>query len=116
MSMQRFSKCMVRGKSINTRSAKQDHLPSSPIRTIPSALELPQVHRWITTGRGLYRRSGIGNADAFPHPAPKTYQYEIVLFSNIENSVKVRSLSTHWYGLFCLSLTQWERHGKFARK
>lgn len=23
------------------------------------------------TGRGLYRRSGIGNEDSFPHPAPK---------------------------------------------
>ncbi len=41
-------------------------------RTIPSALELPQIMP-LKVAYGLYRRSGIGKAFfVFPHPAPKT--------------------------------------------
>jgi len=41
-------------------------------RTVPSALELPQIVP-PAVACGLYRRSGIGKALlAFPHPAPKT--------------------------------------------
>jgi hypothetical protein len=32
-----------------------------------------------TTARGLYRRSGIGNIETFPHPAPKTLLYYVLL-------------------------------------
>jgi hypothetical protein len=41
-------------------------------RTVPSALELPQIMPPAVV-YGLYRRSGIGKPwTIFPHPAPKT--------------------------------------------
>jgi len=41
-------------------------------RTVPSALDLPQIMP-PAVAYGLYRRSGIGKAFfVFPHPAPKT--------------------------------------------
>jgi hypothetical protein len=75
---------------------------SSPIRTIPSASDfhrsqlLPgNVWSSLATGRGLYRRSGIGNTSVLtwrecfvrvlPHPAPKT-----TLFIFLSSKYKVK--------------------------
>jgi hypothetical protein len=49
--------------------------------------------------RGLYRRSGIGNAETFPHPAPKTHLRSQLSFS-YKGNIKAVSLSTRRAILF----------------
>src|SRR5215471_19626610 len=52
--------------------AVPEHIPVFSSRTVPSALDLPQIMP-PAVAYGLYRRSGIGKACfVFPHPAPKT--------------------------------------------
>jgi hypothetical protein len=55
------------------------HVRVFSYRTVPSALELPQIMP-PAVAYGLYRRSGIGKAFfVFPHPVPKTFHLLVTL-------------------------------------